>query len=132
MKGFTLVELMVVILIVAILAVVALPIFHGRIDAAKWSEGRATMGTIATALRVYIAVEQNGFKPIPTLNELGVAPNILDGTYFKGGDSGNGDFSWVITNYDPLEYVITAEAPTGVRTPSEVTLTADGQWSVTP
>jgi general secretion pathway protein G len=38
-KGFTLVELMVVILIVSILAAVAIPILRGRIDAAKWSEG---------------------------------------------------------------------------------------------
>lgn len=132
MKGFTLIELMVVILIVAILAVVALPMFHGRIDAAKWSEGKATMGTIATALRVYIVIEQGGFDATPTLSDLGIAPEVLDGTYFQGGESSVGDFTWVITNDDPLEYVITARAPTGVRSPTEVTLTANGQWSATP
>lgn len=132
MKGFTLIELMVVILIIAILAAVAIPIFRGRIDAAKWSEGRATMGTIATALRVYLVAEQDQFKAIPTLMELGVAPEILDGTYFSGGESGSGDFSWVITNNDPVEYVITAKAPDGISSPSSVTLTSAGQWSVIP
>ena len=43
-KGFTLVELMVVILIVSILAAVAIPILSGRIDAAKWSEGKVNDG----------------------------------------------------------------------------------------
>ena len=132
MKGFTLIELMVVILIVAILGAVAIPMYRAKVDAAKWSEGKATMGTIATALRVYIVFEQNGFAATPTLNELGVAPGVLDGTYFKGGESGSGHFSWVITNSKPLEYVITAKAPTGVRTPSEVSLNASGEWTAIP
>ena len=54
-KGFTLIELMVVILIVAILAAVAIPILRGRIQAAKWSEGAAIAGTIKTAAKVCYA-----------------------------------------------------------------------------
>jgi len=49
-SGFTLVELMVVIMIAGILAAVAVPLLRGRIDSAKWSEGMAMMGTVATAL----------------------------------------------------------------------------------
>ena len=58
-KGFTLIELMVVILIVGILAAVAIPILRGRIDAAKWSEGKAMMGSIGTAIRAYHAEKRN-------------------------------------------------------------------------
>ncbi|MGA2679737.1 MAG: prepilin-type N-terminal cleavage/methylation domain-containing protein, partial [Sedimentisphaerales bacterium] len=54
-KGFTLIELMVVIFIVGILAAVAIPIMRGRIDAAKWSEGKSAMGSIRTAARSLIA-----------------------------------------------------------------------------
>ena len=54
-KAFTMVELMVVVMIVGILAAVAVPMMTGRVDAAKWSEGKAAMGTIASALRAYAA-----------------------------------------------------------------------------
>ena len=52
-KGFTLIELMTVVVIVAILAAVAIAIMRGRIDAAKWSEGKAGAGTVATTIRAY-------------------------------------------------------------------------------
>lgn len=88
-KGFTLVELMIVILIVAILAAVAIPLMTGRIDAAKWSEGKSAMGTIATAIRAYYA-EKGCNTPAPATPSLvpdnpgfiGVTANDLTGTYF--------------------------------------------------
>jgi len=54
-NGFTLIELVVVILIVAILAGVAIPIMRARSDAAKWTEGLTGAGTIKTSIRAYIA-----------------------------------------------------------------------------
>jgi len=54
-KGFTLVELMVVILIVGILAGAAVPIMRGRIDTAKWSEANAGAGLVRTTVHVYNA-----------------------------------------------------------------------------
>jgi type II secretory pathway pseudopilin PulG len=123
---------MVTVLIVAILAAVAIPRFRGRVDAAKWSEGKGVMGSVATAIRVYIAMNERNFKAVPTLSELGIEPRVLDGTYFKGGNSGTGDFSWVINSAAPLDFLITATAPEGITTPSEVTLNASGQWTVTP
>ena len=60
-KGFTLIELMVVILIVGILAAVAVPIMRGRIDSAKWSEANASAGAIKSAVRAYIAEKGPNF-----------------------------------------------------------------------
>jgi prepilin-type N-terminal cleavage/methylation domain-containing protein len=86
-KGFTLIELMVVIFIVGILAAVAIPIMRGRIDAAKWSEGKAAAGSIRTAARAYIAERGNGFTYAGTsLTDLGFAPGDLDGKYFAETD----------------------------------------------
>jgi len=129
--GFTLIELMVVIFIVGILAGVAVPLMRGRIDAAKWSEGKASMGSIATALRAHIAEQGNAFTAVPTLAQLGFAANDLDGTYFTGGDSGVGNFSWVINDDDPINFLITAWAPKEIRAPTKITLDQSGNWTET-
>ena len=93
-KGFTLVELMVVILIVGILAAVAIPLMQGRIDKAKWSEANATAGTIRTAVRAYAAETSvaTASALAPALSDagtraaLGFALTDLEGTYFATGD----------------------------------------------
>ncbi len=89
-KGFTLVELMVVILIVGILAAVAIPIMRGRIDSAKWSEGRSMIGTVASAIRAYVAEKEEitGLAGAFTEwgNKLGFRTEDFDGTYFESSD----------------------------------------------
>jgi len=102
-KGFTMVELMVVVLIVGILAAVAVPLMSGRIDSSKWSEAKAAMGTIAGALRSY-AAEKGSFASAPSLSEIGIPNNELDGTYFPheayaitSASASNGQVSFVIT-----------------------------------
>ena len=94
-KGFTLVELMVVILIVGILAAVAIPLMQGRIDKAKWSEANATAGTIRTAVRAYaaetsVATAQglvgNDLSDSGTQSALGFSTNDCEGTYFESDD----------------------------------------------
>lgn len=102
-KAFTMVELMVVVMIVGILAAVAVPMMTGRVDAAKWSEAKAGMGTIAYALRSY-AAEKGGFTSAPSLAEIGLTNNDLDGTYFThqayaltSASASNSQVAFVIT-----------------------------------
>jgi len=128
-KGFTLIELMVVVLIVGILAAVSIPLMRGRIDAAKWSEGKAIMGTIGTSLRTHVAEKGASYTAVPTLAQLGFSASDLNGTYFTGGESGAGDFSWAITGHDPIAFTITATAPSGISSPSQITLDAKGVFT---
>lgn len=130
-KGFTLIELMVVILIVAILAAVAIPILRGRIEAAKWSEGAAIAGTIKVAAKVAYAEDSSPANitlltaPVTGIMvELGFNTNDLDGQYFD-------DTNFIITGFDlGGNATITVSAPAAL-TGSGV-LDATLGWVYTP
>ncbi len=88
-RGFTLIELMVVILIVGILAAVAVPILRGKIDQAKWSEGAASAGAIRTSVRAYYAENPTAAIALAgtaltdaTAAPLGFKSGDLTGKYF--------------------------------------------------
>ena len=57
--GFTLVELMVVAIIVAILAAVAIPLMSGNKKRAMASEAQSALGTLRTQMRVMYANTSN-------------------------------------------------------------------------
>jgi len=130
--GYTIIELMVVIIIISILAAILAPVMQGRIDSAKWSEGKAIMGSIARALRAHVAEEGINFSPVPTLEELGFGSGDFNCTYFTGGESGAGNFSWIINSRSPLDFLVTATAPAGVSSPSQMTLDQNGKFTEVP
>jgi prepilin-type N-terminal cleavage/methylation domain-containing protein len=110
-KGaFTLVELMIVVTIVAILALIAIPLYSANTTAAIMSEGVAGCGTIRNALRVYYS-QNNTYigASLPTSaaapGTLQVAWGDLGGKYFAQGD-------YSITGLGASTYTITAGPPT--------------------
>ena len=58
-SGFTLVELLVVMLILGLLAAIAIPAFFNQRDKAKDSEAKAAVKTAQTAMETY-ATDNNG------------------------------------------------------------------------
>ena len=132
-KGFTLVELMVVILIVGILAAVAIPLMQGRINKAKWSEANATAGTIRTAIRAYaaetsVATAQglvgNALDDGTTQSALGFSANDLNGTYFLAGD-----YTITAVNGDGIAQVTVANgSQPDAPTDGPYILDTDGSW----
>jgi len=131
-KGFTLVELMVVILIVGILAAVAIPLMQGRIDKAKWSEANATAGTIRTSVRAYcaetsVATAQAlapALSAAATRTALGFAANDLEGTYFATGDYSISD----IDAQGIAEITVANGSKADAPTDGPYLLRQDGSW----
>jgi prepilin-type N-terminal cleavage/methylation domain-containing protein len=58
-KGFTLIEVLVVAVIVAILAAVAIPAYNGYISSSKEKVAKNTAGAIAAAVAAYYSEQQN-------------------------------------------------------------------------
>jgi prepilin-type N-terminal cleavage/methylation domain-containing protein len=101
-KGFTLVELMIVAVIVAVLAAVAIPLMRGTTDRAMATECESALGSIRSAMRTMYA--QSGDYRIASDGStitasattyvkdkiasfkgrlIGTRPGDLDGTYFS-------------------------------------------------
>ncbi|MHC5138579.1 MAG: prepilin-type N-terminal cleavage/methylation domain-containing protein [Planctomycetota bacterium] len=103
--GFTLIELMVVILIVAVLAAAAIPLMRGRIDQSKWSEANASAGAIRNAVKTYFMDSGNiitgDLDDTAVQQALGMQSGDLTGSYFTASDytidSVNSDGVAVIT-----------------------------------
>lgn len=125
--GFCLMELIVAILISGILAAIAAPFMRARVESAKWAEGKAMAGGLASAMRACAANADEAFTD-PTLKELGYFEDDFHGNYFDYTD-----FSWRV-RYDPaadpaLTFSITVESPDDFFFDKTFTLDSEGNWS---
>ncbi|MHC4559559.1 MAG: prepilin-type N-terminal cleavage/methylation domain-containing protein [Planctomycetota bacterium] len=118
-KGFTLIELMVVVLIVAILAAILVPLLTARLESARWSEGKAGAGTIATSIRALYA--EIGEESIDTFPDGSPAVteflNVEDlyGKYFRAEHYAITGVVLDPGGVVPVTYTITVSAPTNTN-----------------
>ncbi|NQT62444.1 MAG: prepilin-type N-terminal cleavage/methylation domain-containing protein [Candidatus Marinimicrobia bacterium] len=86
-RGFSLLELMVVIVIIGVLAAIAIPIYGNSVEKAKQAEADVALGSIRSQLRIYYA--EFGSYP----DGLGVSVIEADWGYFQPGELTGAYFS---------------------------------------
>jgi prepilin-type N-terminal cleavage/methylation domain-containing protein len=114
-QAFTLVELMIVCTIIAILSMVAIPMYTAYTTSAIVSEGVAGAGAIRTAMRIYLS--QHGTyvgatlpSDVNTPGTLAIGPIDLEGKYFAQSD-------YTLTNVSASTYYIKAGPPSRTNRP---------------
>ncbi|UCE49841.1 MAG: type II secretion system protein [Phycisphaerales bacterium] len=130
-EGFTLVELMVVILIIGVLAAVAIAMMTSQTDEAKWSEAHTSAGSIRRAIRSYVAETNlaaaqalvgNSLGDPATRDLIGFSATDLEGTYFSPSD-------YVITSVSLTGFAAITATGSKANAPSgSYQLEEDGDW----
>jgi len=103
--GFTLTELLIVVVIIGILATLALPMLVKTMEKAKLGEAASNLNLIRTGEKIYF-LEYNQYWP--TVSELNIEdPNTLDA---GGNPPANRYFNYDITSVTASPYNFTARA----------------------
>lgn len=112
-KGFTLVEVLIVVIIIGILAAIGVPQFADSIEKAKGGEARAGLGHVQTGEKVYFA--ENEYYTT-ALTDLDIT---LSQRYW----------SFTITTPSSTTYTATATRSGGTRSGQTITMNQDGTIS---
>ena len=85
-RGFTLLELMIGIIIVAILAGVAMPSFSKAIEKTKVKDAETVLSAISSAEKIYRLDDQN--------QQYGTLTTLIASNYIAAPDPGNNNADW--------------------------------------
>ncbi|MCX5679068.1 MAG: type II secretion system protein [Candidatus Omnitrophica bacterium] len=118
-KGFTILELLIVIAVIAILVGIALPRFKGMKDEGNYAKAKGELRSLQTAAESY-RIHHSGYPAdlaSATLNA--ASPQILAAAPKDAFDTAN-DYTYFIST-NGLYYVILSKGPGGTTTVTAIT-----------
>lgn len=124
MQGFTLIELMIVVVVVGILSAIALPAYQQHVTRANRASAETFMLRLASLEEQYM-LDAHAYADSTDVNWTNSAniPSELQGKY---------TFSITTTDGPPPKYTITATPVAGTRQAQDGALTLDSEGVKTP
>jgi general secretion pathway protein G len=104
-KGFTIIELLIVIAVIAILVGIALPRFRGMQEEGKITQAKGELRTLQTAVESYY-IHNNNTYPTALANLTSATPNIIGAALPTDPFNATSDYGVAIDGASPVKYYV--------------------------